>query len=202
MRNGSIASLLQEASKESSHVVDRPMRHGIDLGIAGGISFLDTQRNRPIVHGDVKLNNVLFDADFEPHLSDFGFTALTRTSVDPTPSSSSVGSLGYVSPEAKESGELIQEADAYSFGRVLLELSTGRRPAVFNVQDEDIAKRGKRTLQSREITEVFDSPFRRKNWQVRFRHHGPMSSNLKKMKGSIFNHNCRSEKTKRIGERT
>jgi serine/threonine protein kinase len=198
MPKGSIASLLQEASKETSHVLDRPMRHRIALGIAGGISFLHTQCNPPIVHGDVKPNNVLLDADWEPHLSDFGLTALTRTAVDPTPSSSSVGSLGYVSPEANESGELIQEADVYSFGRVLLQLRTGRRPAVFNVQDEDIAKWGKRMLQLGEITKVFDSPFRRKNWQVRSRHHGPMTSNFQKIKGSIFSHNCRSEKTKEL----
>jgi serine/threonine protein kinase len=99
---------------------------------------------------------VLFDADLEPHLSDFGLAARTRTPVDPTPSSSSAGSLGYVSPEAKESGELTQEADVYSFGRVLREVPTRRRPAVFNVQDEDIAKRVKRMLQLGEITEVFD----------------------------------------------
>jgi serine/threonine protein kinase len=156
MPNGSIASLLQEASQQTSHVLDRRMRHLIALGIARGISFLHTQCNPPIVHGDVKPNNLLFDADFEPHLSDFGLTASTRTPVDPTPSSSSVGSLGYVSPEAKESGELTQEADVYSFGIVLLELPTGRRPAVFNLQDEDIAKRVKRMLQLGEITEVFD----------------------------------------------
>jgi serine/threonine protein kinase len=77
MPKGSIAS--KEASKETSHVLDRPMRHRIALGIAGGISFLHTQCNPPIVHGDVKPNNVLLDADWEPHLSDFGLTALTRT---------------------------------------------------------------------------------------------------------------------------
>jgi serine/threonine protein kinase len=131
---------------QSRVATDQPMRHRIALGIARGISFLHTKCNPPIVHGDVKPNNVLLDADWEPHLSDFGLTALTRIAVDPTPSSSSVGSLGYVSPEANESGELIQEADVYSFGRVLLQLSTRWRPAVFNVLDEDIAKWGKRML--------------------------------------------------------
>jgi serine/threonine protein kinase len=72
------------------------MQHSIALGIARGISFLHTQRNPPIIQGDVKPNNVLFDADSEPHLSDFGLMALTRTPVDPTPSRSSVGSPGYV----------------------------------------------------------------------------------------------------------
>jgi hypothetical protein len=39
---------------------------------------------------------------------------------------------------------------------VLLELPTRLRPAVFNVQDEDIANRVKRMLQLGEITEIFD----------------------------------------------
>jgi serine/threonine protein kinase len=60
MPKGSIVSLLQEASKQTSHVLDRPMRDSIALGIAWGISFLHTQCNPPIVHGDVKPNNVLF----------------------------------------------------------------------------------------------------------------------------------------------
>jgi serine/threonine protein kinase len=60
MPKGSIASLLQEASKQTSHVLDRPMRHSIAVGIARGISFLHTQCNPLIVHGDVKPNNVLF----------------------------------------------------------------------------------------------------------------------------------------------
>ncbi len=83
MPKGSIASLLQKASKETSHVLDRPMRHRIALGIAGGISFFHTQCNPPIVQGDVKPNNVLLDADWEPHLSYFGLMALTRTAGRP-----------------------------------------------------------------------------------------------------------------------
>ncbi len=133
MPNGSIAYLLQEASKQTSHVLDRAMWHLIALGIARGISFLHTQCNPPMEQGDVKPNNVFFDADFEPHLSDFGLTTLTRIPVDPTPSWSLVGSLGYVSPEVNELGELTQEVDAYNFGIVLLELPTGRRLAVFNL---------------------------------------------------------------------
>jgi len=70
MPNDSIASLLHEASKQTSHVLDRPMRHRITLGIARGISFLHTQCNPPTVQGDVKPNNMLLDVDLKPHLLD------------------------------------------------------------------------------------------------------------------------------------
>lgn len=160
MPNGNLASLLQEASQQDGHALNWPMRHLIALGVARGLSFLHSHCDPPIIHGDVKPNNVQFDADFEAHLSDFGlerFTATpTPTPTDPSSSSTPVGSLGYVSPETGVSGQLTREADVYSFGIVLLELLTGRRPAMFTTHDEDIVKWVKRMLQTGLITELFD----------------------------------------------
>lgn len=156
MPNGNLASLLQEASQQDGHVLNWPMRHLIALGVARGLSFLHTHCNPPIIHGDVKPNNVQFDADFEAHLSDFGFERLSMTPTDPSSSSTPLGSIGYVSPEMGVSGQLTQEADVYSFGIVLLELLTGRRPVMFTSQDEDIVKWVKRMLQTGQISELFD----------------------------------------------
>lgn len=156
MPNGNLASLLQEASQQDGHVLNWPMRHLIALGVSRGLSFLHTQCDPPIVHGDVKPNNVQFDADFEAHLSEFGLDKLSVTPTDPSTSSTPVGSLGYVSPEATTSGQLSSAADVYSFGIVLLELLTGRRPVMFANQDEDIVKWVKRQLQSGQVSELFD----------------------------------------------
>jgi serine/threonine protein kinase len=156
MPNGNLASLLQEASQQDGHVLNWPMRHLIALGVARGLSFLHTQCDPPIVHGDVKPNNVQFDADFEAHLSDFGFDRFSVTPTDPSSSSTPVGSRGYISPEANNSGHLTREADVYSFGIVLLELLTGRRPVMFTIHDEDIVKWVKRQLQAGQVSELFD----------------------------------------------
>ncbi|KAG5533555.1 hypothetical protein RHGRI_027667 [Rhododendron griersonianum] len=73
MPNGNLATLLQEASHQHGHVLNWPMLHLIALGISRGLAFLHSSS---MVHGDLKLQNVLCDADFEAHLSDFGLEKL------------------------------------------------------------------------------------------------------------------------------
>ncbi|XP_016468862.1 uncharacterized protein LOC107791336 [Nicotiana tabacum] len=152
MPNGNLATLLQEASHQDGHVLNWPMRHLIALGIARALAFLHASS---IVHGDVKPQNVLFDADFEAHLSDFGLDKLTvATSAEPS-TSTSVGTIGYVAPETALTGEATRQSDVYSFGIVLLELLTGKRPLMFT-QDEDIVKWVKRQLQRGQISELLE----------------------------------------------
>ncbi|XP_075673804.1 uncharacterized protein LOC142643140 isoform X2 [Castanea sativa] len=153
MPNGNLATLLQEASHQEGHVLNWPMRHLIALGIARGLAFLHSVS---MVHGDIKPLNVLFDADFEAHLSEFGLDKLTvATPAEASTSSTPIGSLGYVSPEAALTGQATREADVYSFGIILLEILTGRKPVMFT-QDEDIVKWVKRQLQRGQISELLE----------------------------------------------
>lgn len=165
MPNGNLATLLQEASHQDGHVLNWPMRHLIALGVARGLGYL---HSCSMVHGDVKPQNVLFDADFEAHLSDFGLERLAMPTSEAVAAASTsamaVGSLGYVSPESALTGQASKEADVYSFGIVLLELLTGRRPVMFSSsaaagegeEDEDIVKWVKRMLQRGQIAELLE----------------------------------------------
>jgi hypothetical protein len=153
MPNGNLATLLQEASHQDGHVLNWPMRHLIALGIARGLAFL---HSLSMIHGDVKPQNVLFDADFEAHLSEFGLDKLTiATPAEASSSSTPMGSLGYTSPEVALTGQPTKEADVYSFGIVLLEILTGRKPVMFT-QDEDIVKWVKKQLQRGQISELLE----------------------------------------------
>ncbi|KAL2892825.1 hypothetical protein RDABS01_008734 [Bienertia sinuspersici] len=153
MPNGNLATLLQDASHHDGHVLNWPMRHLIALGIARGIAYL---HSLDMVHADIKPQNVLFDADFEAHLSEFGLDRLTvATPVEASTSTPPIGTLGYAAPEAVLTSQVTREGDVYSFGIVLLEILTGKKPIMFE-QDEDIVKWVKNQLQKGQISELLD----------------------------------------------
>ncbi|EOA40153.1 hypothetical protein CARUB_v10008870mg [Capsella rubella] len=108
-------------------VMEWPKRMKIALGAAKGLSYLHEDCNPKTIHRDVKAANILIDDSYEAKLADFG---LARSSLDTDTHVSTriMGTFGYLAPEYASSGKLTDKSDVFSFGVVLLELITGRRP--------------------------------------------------------------------------
>ena len=89
---------------------------------------LDYAHARGAVHRDVKPANILFTANGEPVLTDFGISKLLGESAQISASGSVIGSPAYMSPEQAASKPVDARSDQYSLGIVLYEMATGRVP--------------------------------------------------------------------------
>lgn len=70
---------------------------------------------------------MLLDSNFEPLVADFGFAKLIPDGVSHM-TTRVKGTLGYLAPEYAMWGKVSESCDVYSFGILLLEIITGRKP--------------------------------------------------------------------------
>ncbi|MQL73471.1 hypothetical protein Taro_005842 [Colocasia esculenta] len=107
--------------------LDWPTRHHILLGLASALLYLHEECGGPVVHRDVKPNNVLLDDDFDAHLGDFGLARLLQSADRATSTTILAGTVGYLAPECGYTGKASPESDVFSYGVVVLEVICGRR---------------------------------------------------------------------------
>ncbi|XP_027068184.2 proline-rich receptor-like protein kinase PERK15 [Coffea arabica] len=111
--------------------IDWPTRMKIALGSAKGLAYLHEDCHPKIIHRDIKAANILLDFNFEAKVADFGLAKFS-SDVNTHVSTRVMGTFGYLAPEYASSGKLTDKSDVFSFGVVLLELITGRRPVDSN----------------------------------------------------------------------
>ncbi|RWR75349.1 PTI1-like tyrosine-protein kinase [Cinnamomum micranthum f. kanehirae] len=107
--------------------LDWKRRMNIAIGSAEGLVYLHHEVTPHIIHRDIKASNVLLDSNFEPLVADFGFAKLIPDGVSHM-TTRVKGTLGYLAPEYAMWGKVSESCDVYSFGILLLELVTGRKP--------------------------------------------------------------------------
>eukprot|EP01018_Ginkgo_biloba_P027585 Gb_40484 [translate_table: standard] len=127
MPNGSLGEALHgKDSCMNNMLADWVTRYNIAVGIAQGLCYLHHDCFPLVVHRDVKSNNILLDSNLDARVADFGVAKLIETNES---MSTIAGSYGYIAPgEYAYTLKVDEKSDIYSFGVVLMELLTGKRP--------------------------------------------------------------------------
>ncbi|KAE9605597.1 hypothetical protein Lal_00025267 [Lupinus albus] len=125
MANGSLSSILHERTGNS---LEWELRYRILLGAAEGLAYLHHDCVPPIVHRDIKANNILIGLEFEPYIADFGLAKLVDNGDFGRSSNTVAGSYGYIAPEYGYMTKITEKSDVYSYGIVVLEVLTGKQP--------------------------------------------------------------------------
>ncbi|KAK9042101.1 hypothetical protein V6N11_017180 [Hibiscus sabdariffa] len=125
MPNGNLGTALHGKQAEKV-LVDWVSRYNIAVGVAQGLNYLHHDCYPPVIHRDIKSNNILLDSNLEARIADFG---LARMMIHKNETVSMVaGSYGYIAPEYGYTLKVDEKIDIYSFGVVLLELLSGKMP--------------------------------------------------------------------------
>ncbi|KAJ4834810.1 hypothetical protein Tsubulata_013978, partial [Turnera subulata] len=94
---------------------------------ARGLAYLHEFAHPPIIHRDIKSNNILLDDHLIAKVADFGLSKPFGTGEGHI-TTGVKGTMGYMDPEYFMTEQLTEKSDVYSFGVVMLELITGRKP--------------------------------------------------------------------------
>ncbi|VAH99721.1 unnamed protein product [Triticum turgidum subsp. durum] len=109
--------------------MDWARRLNIARDVAHALSYMHHGCFAPIVHRDIKSNNVLLDREFKACISNFGLAKILD--VNGSNYTNLAGTKGYLAPELAYTTRVTEKCDIYSFGVLVLELFMGHHPGDF-----------------------------------------------------------------------
>ena len=118
MTGGSLSSWVNKGKfslQDTAHIIEK---------VAQGLAYA---HKKGVIHCDLKPDNILFDENGDPFISDFGVAQLTKTVVGLT-ESGITGTPAYMSPEQAKGSEVDSRSDIYSLGVIAYQMLSGKQP--------------------------------------------------------------------------
>ncbi|WJX87985.1 non-specific serine/threonine protein kinase [Trifolium repens] len=123
MSNGSVDKWLYS----HNYCLNFIQRLNIMIDVASALEYLHHGSSVPVVHCDLKPTNVLLDENMVAHVSDFGIAKLMDEGQSKT-HTQTLATIGYLAPEYGSKGIVSVKGDVYSYGIMLMEIFTRRKP--------------------------------------------------------------------------
>ncbi|KAK8358833.1 hypothetical protein V6Z12_A04G050300 [Gossypium hirsutum] len=134
MPNGNLEKWLHS----ENYFLDIIQRVDIMIDVAVAIEHLHNGHPTPIIHCDIKPSNILLDEDMVAHVGDFGIAKLLGEG-EVMKQTMTLATIGYMAPEFGSAGIVSIKSDVYSYGIVLIETFTKKKPTDnFFVEEETI----------------------------------------------------------------
>ncbi|CAJ2639878.1 unnamed protein product [Trifolium pratense] len=126
------------------------------IDVASALEYLHHGSSIPVVHCDLKPANVLLDENMVARVSDFGIAKLMDEGQSKT-HTQTLATIGYLAPEYGSKGIVSIKGDVYSYGIMLMEIFTRRKPTDDMFVAELSLKTWIRDSMPNSIMEVLDS---------------------------------------------
>ncbi|XP_003633210.1 probable LRR receptor-like serine/threonine-protein kinase At3g47570 [Vitis vinifera] len=130
-------------------------RVSILLDVALALEYLHHGQSEPVVHCDLKPSNVLLDDEMVAHVGDFGIAKILAENKTVT-QTKTLGTLGYIAPEYGLEGRVSSRGDIYSYGIMLLEMVTRKKPMDEMFSEEMSLRQWVKATIPNKIMEVVD----------------------------------------------
>jgi len=118
MTGGSLSDMIKKGRftlEDTARIVER---------LASALSYA---HRKGVVHRDLKPDNILFNDDGYPFISDFGIAKFTEAHTNLT-GSGIIGTPAYMSPEQATGDPLDHRSDIYGLGVIVYQMLSGQQP--------------------------------------------------------------------------
>lgn len=143
-------------------------RLNVAIDVAAALEYLHHDHAPAVVHCDLKPSNILLDEDKVAHLCDFGIAKLFEEG-ESMVQTKTLATIGYMAPEYGAKGIVSTCGDVYSYGVILLEMLTSKRPTddVF-VEGLNLKRWVAKAIQGNSIIDLIDPRLISKEDHVHF----------------------------------